>query len=168
MRPFRLYQSETESNDWCVITRLIDNYRSHIALLRVPSQLFYNGTLRYKGCDKLTGACKNFEMLPNGRKFPLMMYNVEGIEMSKIDTPSFYNKEECNAVLQIIKALLSSPNIMIHSGEIAVITCFRAQVLCMRKILRQNDLGSINVGVVEDFQVRYHFDCKTIITVESI
>ena len=28
----------------------------------------------------------------------------------------------------------------------------------MRQILRQNGLGSINVGVVEDFQVRFHFD----------
>jgi Superfamily I DNA and RNA helicases and helicase subunits len=82
-----------------------------------------------------------------------MAYDVsDGIEKSKIDTPSFFNLEECHAIVKIIKSLLSSPNVHIHAGQIAVITCFRAQVLKLRNILRAEGLPSINVGVVEDFQ----------------
>ena len=73
--------------------------------------------------------------------------------MNKVDTPSFYNIEECHTVMEIIKALLvASPNIDINAGSIAVITCFRAQVLKLREILRKNELSTVNVGVVEDFK----------------
>lgn len=141
-----------EDSNFAVITKLLDNYRSHNALLQIPSELFYAGSLRCKASSELTSLCKDFELLRNGKKFPLMAYDVHGIERSKIDTPSFFNMEECHSIVKIIKALLSSPNVHIHAGKIAVITCFRAQVLKLRQILRDENLPSINVGVVEDFQ----------------
>lgn len=145
-----LYQAES---NFSVITKLLDNYRSHDALLQVPSELFYGGSLRCKASAKVTSVCKNFELLPDGENFPMMVYDVkDGTEQSKIDTPSFYNLQECWAIARIIKALLSSNNVTIHAGQIAVITCFRAQVLKMRSILRKEGLPTINVGVVEDFQ----------------
>ena len=142
----------SENSNFAVITKLLDNYRSHSALLQIPSELFYAGSLRCKATSELTSLCKNFELLRDGQKFPLMAYDVNGIERSKIDTPSFFNIEECKAIVKIIKALLASPNVQIHAGQIAVITCFRAQVLRLRNILREENLPSINVGVVEDFQ----------------
>lgn len=142
-----------EETDYAVITKLLDNYRSHDALLRIPSELFYKGSLRCKASPEITSVCKDFELLRNGHKFPLMGYGVpNGIERSKIDTPSFYNMEECEAIASIIKALRQSPNVKINTGQIAVITCFRAQVLKLREVLREMDLGGVNVGVVEDFQ----------------
>ena len=144
-----LYQMNA---DYCVFTKLLDNYRSHNALLRVPSDLFYTGSLRCKAPAQRTSVCGNFELLANGN-FPMMAYDVyDGKEKNKIDTPSFYNLQECDAVVKIIQALLASPNVQINVGEIAVITCFRAQVLKLRSILRENGLPSVNVGVVEDFQ----------------
>ena len=137
----------------CVITKLLDNYRSHDALLRVPSELFYTGSLRCKAPAEITSTCQDFEMLHDGCNFPMIAYDVhDGIERNKVDTPSFYNEKECFAVVKLINALLDSPNVHINTGQIAVITCFRAQVLKMREILRSNDLGAVNVGVVEDFQ----------------
>ena len=145
-----LYQVDT---DYCVITKLLDNYRSHDALLQVPSELFYTGSLRCKASSIVTSTCANFELLRDGANFPMMVYDVpDGIEHNKIDTPSFYNIKECETVVKLIKSMLASPNIAVNAGEIAVITCFRAQVLKMREMLRKSDLGSINVGVVEDFQ----------------
>jgi len=145
-----LYQPEA---NFSVITKLLDNYRSHDALLRVPSELFYKGSLRCKASAKVTSLCKNFDLLHDGENFPMMVYDVkDGTEHNKIDTPSFYNLQECWAVTKIIKALLSSDNVTIHAGQIAVITCFRAQVLKMRAVLRKEGLPTINVGVVEDFQ----------------
>ena len=145
-----LYQVDS---DYSVITKLLDNYRSHNALLQVPSELFYSGSLRCKASTEVTSSCEKFELLNDGQNFPMMVYDVDnGIEKNKVDTPSFYNIEECHTVVKLIKALLASPNVEINAGEIAVITCFRAQVLKMREILRDSALGSINVGVVEDFQ----------------
>ena len=145
-----LYQMDS---DYCVMTKLLDNYRSHNALLQVPSELFYSGSLRCRASTEVTASCEKFELLHDGHNFPMMVYDVnDGVEKNKVDTPSFYNIEECHTVVKIIKALLASPNIEINAGQIAVITCFRAQVLKMREILRDSALGSINVGVVEDFQ----------------
>jgi helicase MOV-10 len=145
-----LYQIDT---NYCVITKLLDNYRSHDALLRVPSELFYRGSLRCKASAKITSTCENFELLRDGQHFPMMVYDVhDGLEKNKIDTPSFYNIRECHTVVKIIRALLASPNVDINTGQIYVITCFRAQVLKLREILRKSKLRAINVGVVEDFQ----------------
>jgi helicase MOV-10 len=150
----KLYSCHGDSNDsHAIITKLLDNYRSHDALLRIPSELFYEGSLRCKASSKKTSACQNFELLRDGEKFPMLVYDVvDGKEMSKIDTPSFYNMEECDAVSRIIQSLLSSPTVQLHSGDVAVITCFRAQVLKLRQVLRKDGLHGINVGLVEDFQ----------------
>eukprot|EP00551_Chaetoceros_affinis_P011406 CAMPEP_0203681630 /NCGR_PEP_ID=MMETSP0090-20130426/43299_1 /ASSEMBLY_ACC=CAM_ASM_001088 /TAXON_ID=426623 /ORGANISM="Chaetoceros affinis, Strain CCMP159" /LENGTH=1407 /DNA_ID=CAMNT_0050550193 /DNA_START=193 /DNA_END=4413 /DNA_ORIENTATION=- len=145
-----LYQMDT---NYCVITKLLDNYRSHDALLKVPSELFYTGSLRCRASKEITSTCRDFELLYDGNNFPMMVYDVDdGVEKNKLDTPSFYNIRECDTVVKIIKALLASPNVEIHAGQIAVITCFRAQVLKLRETLRENELGAINVGTVEDFQ----------------
>lgn len=142
-----------QNSNYCVVTRFYDNYRSHSALLAVPSELFYEGSLRCKASAEITSACGGFEMLRDGQNFPLLVYDVfDGQERSKLDTPSFYNVEECYATVKIIQSLLASPNVNVNAGQIVVITCFRAQVLKMREILRESHLATINVGVVEDFQ----------------
>lgn len=142
-----------KDNKHCVMTTLLANYRSHDALLKIPSELFYNGRLQCQASPEISAACKDFELLEDGENFPLMVYNVsKGKEMSKLDTPSYYNLVECEAVAKLIEALILSENVNIHTGEIAVITCFRAQVLKLREVLRSRKLSNVNVGVVEDFQ----------------
>jgi len=144
-----LYKSTSE---YCVMTTLLNNYRSHNSLLQIPSQLFYEGTLQCKASSEVTSICKNYELLHDSN-FPLLVYDVStGREMSKLDTPSFYNIKECKTIVKLINSLLNSDNVEISTSQIAVITCFRAQVLKLREILRENNLSSINVGVVEDFQ----------------
>jgi helicase MOV-10 len=144
------------SDRYCVITRLVRNYRSNEALLTVPSSLFYGGSLQCSAPTEVTDPFADLGALgPAG--FPLLLCNVpHGKECSKLDTPSFYNLEECRAVMVLARGLLScqckdgvEP---LHTGQICVITPFRAQVLALRKLLRGSNLGGINVGVVEDFQ----------------
>ena len=139
-----------------VMTNLVNNYRSNDALLTVPSSLFYGGSLEALAPDEVANPFENFgDLGPAG--FPLLLCDVaHGKERSKMDTPSFYNMEECNAILSLAQGLLLcktkegvSP---LHTGQISVITPFRAQVLALRSVLRAANLGGINVGVVEDFQ----------------
>jgi helicase MOV-10 len=140
-----------KNHGFCVSTELVDNYRSHEVLLQVSSELFYNGNLRCKAPKEITSVCEGLELLPRA-DFPLVVYDVEGEEKNKIDTPSFFNIEECYTIVKLIKAVLHSSPDKIHTGQISVITCFRAQVLKMREIFRSNNLASVNIGVVEDFQ----------------
>lgn len=82
-----------------------------------------------------------------------MVYDVsKGQERNKLDTPSFYNTEECDAIVLLINALINSENVNVNTSQIAVITAFRAQVLKLRVVLRKNNLSAINVGLTEDFQ----------------
>jgi len=146
-----------ESGKYCITTRLVGNYRSHKALLQVPSNLFYKGSLQCRVSDKVASPYVNFGELGPRENFPLMFYDVSrGKEMNKLDTPSYFNLSEVEATLQIIRALVLIEKVeggnRLSAGEIAVIAPFRAQVLHVRRALRLNGLGGVNVGVVEDFQ----------------
>jgi len=57
-------------------------------------------------------------------------------------------------VVELCRQLLSSPKVKVGTGDIGVICGFRRQVLKLRKLLRSNGLGNVNVGQVEDFQGR--------------
>lgn len=147
-----LYQSGYHS----VVTRLVANYRSNQALLTVPSSLFYAGKLRCLAPKEVSDPFQDFgDLGPAG--FPLLLCNVHhGKERNKLDTPSFFNMEECHAIMTLAQGLLNCKTKegieKLHTGQIAVITPFRAQVLALRALLRKSDLGGINVGIVEDFQ----------------
>ena len=139
-----------------VMTRLVANYRSNEALLTVPSKLFYEGSLQSLAPKEVADPFEDFgDLGPKG--FPLLLCNVrDGKERNKLDTPSFFNMEECDAILALVKGLLNCKTKegipKLHTGQIAVITPFRAQVLALRTVLRSANLGGVNVGVVEDFQ----------------
>lgn len=49
------------------MTKLVDNYRSHIDLLRLPSALFYEGQLKPCADPMITDALLHWEPLPNKR-----------------------------------------------------------------------------------------------------
>mmetsp|Transcript_18030 Transcript_18030/g.41010 ORF Transcript_18030/g.41010 Transcript_18030/m.41010 type:complete len:760 (-) Transcript_18030:35-2314(-) len=155
----------------CVSTMLVGNYRSHRSLLEVPSSLFYGGKLQCRAASEIASPFADFGGLSDPRfdgskagkrmqstaDFPLMFYDVsKGKELNKLDTPSYFNPREAEAVLKVIKALVLIKKVdgdkCLTTGEIAVITPFRAQVLHIRRILRANEFGGVNVGVVEDFQ----------------
>jgi len=153
-----------QSRSFGVMTKLTGNYRSHEALLRVPSELFYGGALKCLAPVEVASPFSHWGTLGTATDFPLLVYDVRGTERNKVDTPSFYNIEECNSIVQLIGGLMKSEKINalggIRTDEIAVIAPFRAQVLALRVKLRRAGFGSINVGVVEDFQGQ---ECKVVL-----
>ena len=118
---------------YCTSTRLINNYRSNEALLTVPSSLFYDAKLQAMAVQEVANPFEHLGDLGEAG-FPLLLCDVShGEERSKLDTPSFYNMEECHAISSLAHALLGCKTKKdvpaLHTGEIAVITPFRAQVL---------------------------------------
>jgi len=140
-----------KDGEFAVMTRLANNYRSHPALLQVPSTLFYGGQLRCCASEEKQNFCIDWEGL-NGSKLPIMFRDVDGEHIADIDSPSFLNHAEIKVVVELCKQLCSSKNVSVKPSDIAVITPFRAQVLKCRVELRKADLGLVNVGQVEDFQ----------------
>jgi len=69
-----------------------------------------------------------------------------------MDSPSFWNPQECSRVLDLVRALVGSKRVCVGLGDVAVITAFRKQVLKLRTLLREHGLGAVSVGQVEDFQ----------------
>jgi len=58
----------------------------------------------------------------------------------------------------VCRDLLSTPSLApgaVAARDIGVIAAFRKQVLKLRLALRQAGMSNVNVGSVEDFQVRY-------------
>ncbi len=70
------------------------------------------------------------------------------------DSPSFYNESEMYKILDVISSLVTSTRVepRVTLDDIVVICGFRAQVLRVRALLRDNRLGAISVGQVEDYQ----------------
>lgn len=59
------------------MTQLLNNYRSHEVLLRLPSALFYGGSLLKSAEASLTDSMLQWEELPEAKAFPMIFYGVQ-------------------------------------------------------------------------------------------
>uniref|UniRef100_A0A7S2F4L8 RNA helicase n=1 Tax=Octactis speculum TaxID=3111310 RepID=A0A7S2F4L8_9STRA len=134
------------------------NYRSHPDLIKLPSELFYDGRLEVHAHESLTHSLLRWDMLR--RKFPLVFKGVLGQDMAALDSPSFCNAVEANEVVNLVKRLIESEKVKVTTSDIGVIAGFRQQVLTIREVLRGCGLGAVNVGQVEDFQGQ---ECRVIV-----
>ncbi|GMH84453.1 hypothetical protein TrST_g2126 [Triparma strigata] len=139
---------------FAIITKLKNNYRSHKALLDIPSALFYDNELECFAEKSSADMALKWEGLEGANSdFPMLFYDAcEGKQMNEVDNPSLFNYHECNVVKDFIAQLLKSDTVNVSTKHIAVITPFRAQVLQMRKVLRTAGFSAVGVGQVEDYQ----------------
>jgi len=92
--------------------------------------------------------------------FPIHFRGVVGNDVSVTVSSSFagdswMNKEEAETVVEIIKCLISKSQqdgVAIPPQSIGVMAPFRGQVDLIRKLLRQERLGGVDVGTIEDYQ----------------
>jgi hypothetical protein len=160
---------------------LVNNYRSHRKLLEVPSRLFYVSALREAVLDRskvdrfiaFTTYLRHVDFAaslrnpseglvtstiyadPPNASFSGIFVAVEGKHEHPLDSPSFFNVAEIDAIVLLCKKLTSSPEMTggrLLVTDIGIIGAFRAQVLRIRLALRKENLGGISVGSVEDFQ----------------
>jgi len=161
------------------LVRLTRNYRSHEQLLKVPSQLFYQQQLLAcadpSTTDALLSAGKELlaltpeeaaqskdddamsvdseeEEAAGLADFPLLFYGVEGRDVREDDSPSFYNPSEALVVCSLVKKLLASSKFTVQPSDIGVIAPYRKQVQKIRLLLRKDNLDTIKVGTVDDYQ----------------
>ncbi|XP_054251935.1 helicase MOV-10 [Indicator indicator] len=160
-----LYKKSSEGYDPQFVTKLLWNYRSHEAILRIPNELFYDSELR--ACERSELDVRNtycaWEELPK-KGFPIIFHGVCGEDRREAKSPSFFNTAEIEVLLQYLKKLLRSggkrgvPSI--SPKEIGIISPYRKQVEKIRKaitsldpVLRAlPDIDLLKVGSVEQFQ----------------
>lgn len=105
------------------ITMLVRNYRSHPAIIAVPSRLFYGNKLEPHAemtaarslCawEGLVTASDSIDgeggTVRYGGDFPILFHGVRGTNTREASSPSWFNPEEAWAVLEHVQSLIAQP-----------------------------------------------------------
>nr|XP_036862625.1 RNA helicase Mov10l1 isoform X2 [Manis javanica] len=134
-----------------LVTKLVKNYRSHAALLALPSRLFYHRELEVCADPQVVTSLLGWEKLPR-KGFPLVFHGVRGDEAREGRSPSWFNPAEAVQVMRYCCLLARSMSSQVSASDIGVITPYRKQVEKIRTLLRNVDLMDVKVGSVEEFQ----------------
>ncbi|KAF2726253.1 hypothetical protein K431DRAFT_280280 [Polychaeton citri CBS 116435] len=128
---------------------LIRNYRSHLAIIAMPSALFYN--------DTLTPEADNTDMLAQwsgwrGRRWPVMFSCNTSPDEIEQDGGGWFNVGEARKACKYALSLVEEG--LLAKEEICIMSPFSAQVKVLRQMARQSsfDLRDVNIGPVEAFQ----------------
>ncbi|KAM6492610.1 P-loop containing nucleoside triphosphate hydrolase protein [Amanita muscaria] len=132
------------------IVKLVQNYRSHEAILKFPNERFYGGDLRRWADRTVTDAFLGSPLLPS-KKFPIVFHSVTGRDERESTSPSFFNIDEAIQVKAYVQALRANGRLRTTESEIGVITPYNAQCFKIRAALR-GVADEIKVGSVEEFQ----------------
>ncbi|KAJ1532193.1 hypothetical protein ONE63_000814 [Megalurothrips usitatus] len=146
-----LYSKKPSTNryDPNVLTKLVLNYRSHPAILKVSNDLFYDGELKPVGDKSVIESVCHWEGLCR-KDFPLIFHGVEGIDEREGTSPSFFNRQEVEIVTDYIKKIHSEK--LADWKEIGVVTPYNMQVKKIRKACEMLKMPNIDVASVEQFQ----------------
>lgn len=128
-----------------VVTKLVQNYRSHPDILKLPNELFYDGELQAKADVLMRTSLCQWEHLPK-KNFPIIFHGIEGEDQREADSPSFFNPQEAITVYQYIDKLVSSRGIRINAKEIGVISPYKKQVISKRSSFKTDRTFSLLIS----------------------
>uniref|UniRef100_A0A8C9VS08 Helicase ATP-binding domain-containing protein n=1 Tax=Scleropages formosus TaxID=113540 RepID=A0A8C9VS08_SCLFO len=146
-----LYSRGEQGYNPLLVTKLVYNYRSHEALLALPSRLFYAGELCVRAERAVVDCLCNWNRLPT-KGFPVIFHGIRGVEMREGSSPSWFNPGEAVQVMLYCCQLAKRLYKPIAATDIGVITPYRKQVEKIRLLLHRVGLMDIRVGSVEEFQ----------------
>jgi len=131
-------------------TNLVRNYRSHPAILGVPSSLFYNDTLLPEAIIPQTAL--QTSQLWRGRKWPVLFIPHTHADEIERDGGGWYNVREASMACSIAAHLIRQDGV--RQSSICIISPFAAQVKRLRATLRSSVYGfrEVNIGPLEAFQ----------------
>ncbi|KUI73559.1 Putative helicase MOV-10 [Cytospora mali] len=134
---------------------LIRNYRSHPAILAVPSSLFYADTLEPEA--KNTNCLQGWDGW-NGRGWPVLFHdNPSRDELEMIGLREgmggWHNAGEVEVACHYAASLVASG--LVEQSEVCIMSPFNAQVRRLRQRMRDPQYGGlwgVNIGPTEAFQ----------------
>ena len=148
-----------------LVTKLVRNYRSHPAIIKLPNEMFYDGELEAKADFTVSHNLQNWEHLP-AKGFPILFHGVDGENMREGNSPSWFNPQEVVQVVEYVKLLMRETRPALKHEDIGIITPYHQQAQKIRFALESEGLSSsrsegsagtmgrhgIKVGSVETFQ----------------
>ncbi|KAK2851431.1 hypothetical protein Q5P01_007707 [Channa striata] len=162
MKDFSVYQKDQGVFNNCFVTKLLRNYRSHPAILKIPNELFYDGELQVCANEIVRNSYCTWEYLPK-KGFPVIFHGVTGLDEREASSPSFFNVAEVEILMEYVKKLLQTQGkkglATIEPKDIGIIAPYRKQVQKIRKALekvgkdlKNGSMDDLKVGSVEEFQ----------------
>lgn len=137
--------------DPLLVTKLVDNYRSHQAILSLSSQLFYHAELRERADRQVTHSLCDWHMLPS-KGFPVLFHGIRGEDTREGDSPSWFNPAETVQVVRYLQGLMRDETHQVATEDVGVITPYRKQVEKIRLLIDKLGMDMVKVGSVEEFQ----------------
>ncbi|XP_078339295.1 RNA helicase Mov10l1-like isoform X6 [Crassostrea virginica] len=131
------------------VTKLVDNYRSHPAILTLTSKLFYYDELVERGDRELTHSLCQWPSLSRVG-FPVLFHGVRGEDLREGNSPSWFNPAEVVQVVRYLQGVQSGQGVV--SDDIGIITPYRKQVEKIRLLIDKLGMDKVKVGSVEEFQ----------------
>jgi putative helicase MOV10L1/helicase MOV-10 len=129
---------------------LIRNYRSHPAILAVPSAQFYADTLEPEATDiNRLDAWSQWQ----GRGWPVLFHNSDSDDDMEMDNGGWYNRGEARIACAYAAHLVKSE--LVAQKEVCIMSPFKAQVKYLRAIIKEKRFGSlwdVDIGPTEAFQ----------------
>lgn len=128
------------------------NYRSHPAILAVPSNLFYADDLEPEASD--TNRLAGWDCW-RGRHWPVLFHNntsQDELELPGLmeGTGGWFNAGEAEIACQYAASLVTSG--LVEQSEVCIMSPFKAQVQRLRKCMRGRRMWDVNIGPLEAFQ----------------
>lgn len=124
------------------MTMLTKQYRMNQSIMDIVSSMFYQGKL----VADQTVVSRKLDILPVNLAKEIEIINVKGRECINADSRSYYNDEEKDKLIEIVRLYLGKG---IEPDDMAVITPYRAQVKKLRA-----ELLDVEVDTVDAFQGR--------------
>ncbi|XP_078488067.1 RNA helicase Mov10l1-like [Ciona intestinalis] len=134
-----------------LVTKLVNNYRSHPALLTLPSKLFYHDELKACADREVRESLCAWKQLPN-KTFPMLFHGVVGTQLREERSPSWFNPSEIVQLTRYVKLLTAETNMVGSASDIGVITPYKKQVEKIRLMFKALSVKGVKVGSVEEFQ----------------
>uniref|UniRef100_A0A8D0HA50 RNA helicase n=1 Tax=Sphenodon punctatus TaxID=8508 RepID=A0A8D0HA50_SPHPU len=164
MRDNPLYGKGEGSYNPQFVTKLLRNYRSHAAILRVPNERFYERELQEHADRFITHSYCAWQELPK-QDFPIIFHGVSGEDQREGNSPSFFNTSEIDMLVGYLRKLLlegqgKKGRSRLSPKECGIISPYRKQVEKIRKAITSldrdlkglPDIKDLKVGSVEEFQ----------------
>ncbi len=90
----------------CRWVKLLQNYRSHKAILHYPNEKFYNNELEVCGDPGAINSFLGSSQLVSP-KFPVVFHSLAGYNDRESTSPSYFNIAEASEVKTYVQALLA-------------------------------------------------------------
>lgn len=126
---------------------LIRNYRSHPAILAVPSSLFYFDTLEPEAAD--TDCLASWSGW-RGRKWPVLFHNNASDDSMDLKDGAWCNAGEVQIACKYAAELVNLAHV--KEEDICIMSPFNAQVVRLRRTIREKNFWKIDIGPTEAFQ----------------